>query len=57
MAESLRKVSSLEESLEAERVKNRIQQLEIEKLVAVCVRDRERVRAETDGQEATKHEP
>lgn len=39
---------SLQEQLEVEQVKNRIQRVEIEKLAAVCRRDLERVRSESD---------
>lgn len=39
-------VQQLEELLESERVKNRIQQIEIDELAAVCVRNNERTRAE-----------
>lgn len=41
-------VGRLTESLEKEQVKNRIQELEIEKLAAVCARDLARVQAETE---------
>lgn len=47
--ESLRKrLADTEEELEKEHVTNRIQQLEIVKLTAVCSRDLERVRQEGD---------
>lgn len=39
-------IQQIEELLESERVKNRIQQIEIDELAAVCVRNNERTRAE-----------
>ena len=46
LADREAKLKELQSLLEGEQSKNRIQSLEIEKLVEVCARDRARVEAE-----------